>query len=155
MLSHAGHPIIGHDGGINGFVTSLLRMPEDHVLVIILCNNTSAEQSPGYLARKIAALTVGKPIKEKAAIQVDPKILESYVGVYRIDETNKRIVTREGSRLFAQRTPGPRVEIFPESETDFFLKNSFVTLSFKVRHSVFQERCFRKSDSHGCKPGWL
>jgi CubicO group peptidase (beta-lactamase class C family) len=33
-----GHKVIGHGGGIHGFMTSILRYPDDKVLVVVLCN---------------------------------------------------------------------------------------------------------------------
>ena len=56
------------------------------------------------------------------AIRVDPKVLESYVGQYQFETLQNRIstVTREGDRLFV--TLPSKTELFPESESKFFLK---------------------------------
>ena len=40
-------------------------------------------------------------------------------------------VTREGSRLFGQATGQPRFEMFPESETRFFLKVTDAQIDFE------------------------
>jgi hypothetical protein len=41
-------------------------------------------------------------------------------------------VTREGDRLFSQATGQPKVEIFAESEGEFFLKVVDAQLSFQL-----------------------
>jgi hypothetical protein len=55
-------------------------------------------------------------------VQVDAAVLEPYAGEYELAPTFKIAVTREGARLFIQATGQPRVEIFAQSESEFFLK---------------------------------
>jgi hypothetical protein len=55
-------------------------------------------------------------------IPVDAAVLERYVGEYEVSPAFKIAVTREGARLFVQATGQPRLEIFAQSETEFFLK---------------------------------
>ena len=41
-------------------------------------------------------------------------------------------MTQEGGRLFAQATDRPRVELFPESDRDYFLKVEDVRITFET-----------------------
>ena len=125
-----GRRAISHGGGIFGFSTYAVRLPDERVYVAVLCNSDSPSADPGYVAKKIAALAVGDPFPEPAAITLDPKILERYAGVYRIDETSTRTVTVENGRLYTQRSGGERLEVRPGSETEFFYDKSLTRLRF-------------------------
>ena len=63
-----------------------------------------------------------KPIPTKAEIQVDEKILESYVGDYELAPNFIISITKEQNKLFAQATGQGKNELFSETETKFFLK---------------------------------
>ena len=62
--------------------------------------------------------------------QVDPKILDSYVGKYQIGPNDFVTVTREGNSLFAQRPFRSRMEFLPASESKFFLKHGDLDITF-------------------------
>jgi CubicO group peptidase (beta-lactamase class C family) len=55
-------------------------------------------------------------------IQVDPKIYDSYVGVYELSPGIDLTITKENDKIFAQVTGQQIAEIFPESETSYFYK---------------------------------
>jgi serine-type D-Ala-D-Ala carboxypeptidase/endopeptidase len=67
-------------------------------------------------------LTNEPPPAERQAIQVDPALFDAYAGVYELAPGFELTVTREGNQIFAQATGQPKFELFPESETKFFLK---------------------------------
>jgi len=127
-----GRRSINHGGGIFGFSTFALRLPEERVYVAVLCNSDRPAADPGYVAKKIAALVVGDPFPEPVPITLDAKVLERYVGVYRIDERSTRTVTVESGRLYTQRSGGPRTEVRPSSETEFSYDKSLTRLRFVV-----------------------
>ena len=72
-----------------------------------------------------------KPLKEHKQVAVEPKTLDGYVGRYRIPGAILT-VTREGSRMFFQENDDPKVEIFPESERQFFSKVADDVITFQV-----------------------
>jgi uncharacterized membrane protein YeiB len=59
---------------------------------------------------------------ERKVVNVDSKILESYVGVYEIDSARRIVITRDGNKLYGEGRGG-RIRWYPESETDFFLRS--------------------------------
>ncbi len=63
-------------------------------------------------------------------VPVSPAILERYVGVYELAPTFKLAVTLEEGRLMTQATGQPKVQVFPESETKFFLKATDAQIEF-------------------------
>jgi CubicO group peptidase (beta-lactamase class C family) len=113
---------MSHGGGINGFATSIIRLPDDHVTVIVLANVQSAPAQ--RIARDLLAIAFGQPYTTAVArtvAKVDSKIYDAYVGQYRITPLFVMAVTRDGDRLMVQATGQPKLEVFPESETKFFL----------------------------------
>ena len=54
-----GHRRILHSGGINGFSTVIVRLPEPNVTVIVLANNSTV--NVGVVARDVAAIYYGRP----------------------------------------------------------------------------------------------
>lgn len=77
-------------------------------------------------ARKIS----GEPPKERAAIKLDPVILDTYVGEYELTPGAVFTIRREGDRLMVRLTGQSFLEIFPESETNFFYKVVDAQISF-------------------------
>jgi hypothetical protein len=61
-------------------------------------------------------------MKDVVEAKVDPAVYDSLVGKYDYGNGAVMAVTREGNRLFVQLTGQPKLEIFPESETTYFLK---------------------------------
>ena len=59
---------------------------------------------------------------ERKAIEIDPKILDRYIGKYELAPNFILTVTKESDKLYAQATGQVKLEIFPESETKFFYK---------------------------------
>jgi len=73
-----------------------------------------------------------KPPKEHKEVAIDPKLLDGYVGRYTIPP-NILTVTEEGNRLFVKQDDEPtKIEIFPESERDFFAKIMDIWMTFET-----------------------
>jgi CubicO group peptidase (beta-lactamase class C family) len=64
ISSIGGHRAITHSGGIHGFSTVGLRLPDDRVYVAILTNR---QLGLGDLGQKVAAIAVGASLDEPAA----------------------------------------------------------------------------------------
>lgn len=119
-----GHPVVQHGGGIHGFSTFAMRIPDEDVYIAVLSNIPGGGPGPGPLALRVGALVVGDPFPEYERIQVAPEVLERYVGVYSIADGTKRTVTLEDGKLFTQRGGGAKLEAIPHSETGFFYEQS-------------------------------
>ncbi len=127
-----GHRSIAHGGGIFGFSTFALSLPDDRVYVAVLCNSDSPATDPGFLARKLAALAAGDPFPEWTEVKLDNAILERYAGVYRIDANSTRTVTVTDGRLSTQRTGAQLLPAKASSQTEFFYDQSLTHFKFVV-----------------------
>jgi nitroreductase len=61
------------------------------------------------------------PVQRKT-IKLSPKIFDTFLGKYEFSPEFSLVVSREKDNFYAQATGQPKVEIFPETETNFFLK---------------------------------
>ncbi len=126
-----GRKLISHGGGINGFVTYIARFPDDDACIIILSNLTASRT--GQIYRDLAAILFGEQYelpKEKKAVQIDPGLLDAYVGMYELEGDRSIKVFKEGDRIFAEFAGQGTAELFAESETKFFMKAADVEISF-------------------------
>lgn len=119
---------IGHGGGIDGFLSFEVYVPEKQIYVAILANNTSVNpQDIAYLlAEQVAGVGGSKP---------DPIVLaedqgDAFVGVYKINDQADRVITRKGNQYFSQRTGGEKFEIYPYGENQFAFKESNTKINF-------------------------
>ncbi|MDQ6698944.1 MAG: DUF3471 domain-containing protein, partial [Acidobacteriota bacterium] len=68
------------------------------------------------------AVRTSDKVEEPKEIAVSPKILAEYAGTYELRPGFDLVVTLEGEQLMTQATGQPKVPVFAESETKFFLK---------------------------------
>jgi CubicO group peptidase (beta-lactamase class C family) len=126
-----GHKRIVHSGGINGFSSVIIRVPDTNVTAIVLANNASVNASE--VGRELLAIYFGQPYTVPAprtVTQLDAKIFDQYVGKYELRADFVMTVTREGNRFLTQATGQGVVEIFPTSETKFFPKAMEAEITF-------------------------
>jgi CubicO group peptidase (beta-lactamase class C family) len=72
------------------------------------------------------------PPKQHKQVAIDPRILDNYVGSYELAPNFILTVTREGDHLFTQATGQEKIEVFPESDHDFFLKVVDAQITFET-----------------------
>ncbi|WP_234733697.1 serine hydrolase [Tellurirhabdus bombi] len=130
-----GKKLIFQNGNIPGFATFYIQVPEDDVVIILLCNvdDTSDLTSLEPIATDLLKIMYNMPYQlpvERKAVAVDESVLRQYVGTYRLDAERTIAVTLEASKLFLQVTGQPKFEMFAENETNFFLKVIDVQLTF-------------------------
>src|SRR5215813_7281769 len=59
--------------------------------------------------------------KPKQLSRIDPQVFDTYAGKYDLGNNRSYSVTREGNRYFGQATGGLKREMFPATETKFFV----------------------------------
>ncbi len=130
VSSYEGHRLIEHGGGIPGFTSYALIMPEDQVFVALLTNSAVQGRVPEPLAFRIACLALGKPYKEPVAVSVAEKDLAPLAGVYLNAQNEELYIIRQDSKIFSQRAGGSKSEILPASPKEFFFTDSFARIQF-------------------------
>src|SRR6266853_5023370 len=73
----------GHDGGIDGFISSYRYMPEHNWGYVVLLNSTNSGRALEELNRlAIDFLSKNFPKPQQAAINLSPRELQKYAGYY-------------------------------------------------------------------------
>jgi CubicO group peptidase (beta-lactamase class C family) len=118
-----------HSGGIFGFLTNAIYIPDLEIFVTVLSNNES--ESLIDVSTRIAGLIAGVEFPDmESVIKVKPEKLQEYVGVYQFEEGVSRTTSWEKGQLYSMRSGGSRFEIYPYDKDKFFFRNSLSTLAF-------------------------
>lgn len=113
-----GGAAIGHGGGIFGFASDSLYVPERDLFIAILTNSDSADVSQGLVMRKLAALAIDKPYAELPTVPYTAQAVEPFLGVYKFDG-GIRTISMRGGKLSARRDEGSVTELFAAGDNRF------------------------------------
>jgi D-alanyl-D-alanine carboxypeptidase len=113
----AGHRVIAHGGGINGFISYMLSVPQDSLVVAVLSNTSPAPSSA--VAEAIMRVVLGLPPAPGPKAVVDlaltPAERARYAGDYALSMPNgarQRLrVLEQGDQLMLQRTDAPAIRL--------------------------------------------
>jgi len=123
-----GHRLIEHGGAWQGFATYIGRHPDDHLSVVVLCNRAGAQAD--YIAKVVAGYYIpGLAQRARPAIKLDPVILNSYAGEYRLGKRLTVKVVAVDDHLETTWL-GQKLILSPESETLFSEEDSDRKLRF-------------------------
>jgi len=130
LIRYAGDSrIIWHNGATGYFHSFIGFDPDRKVGVVILANSAHNPDDIGFHLLN-PELPLVEASDERIAITVPEEILAQYVGEYEIGPGFSIVITMEDEELFLQATGQPRVPIFPESNTSFFLKDVDAQVTF-------------------------
>ena len=128
------HETIWKNGSVGGYRSFLGYDRKRRVGVVGLAN---AQTPIGVDDIGLHLLNPGMPVdltvpKARKEITVAPAILERYVGRYQFSTTDILTVSREGNHLFGEETGQGKIEMFAETEHDFFLKVIDAQVTFEL-----------------------
>ena len=103
-----GSPMYDHGGGIHGYLTASIFLPEEKVFVAVFSNCTC--NAPGDAALKVAATAIGKPYEWKK-INLTDKALASYEGVYESVDNGTVTLSFDKGQLYYMQSGGEKTEI--------------------------------------------
>lgn len=122
---------VAHSGGIPGFVTNIVRVPEDDVCIILLSNAMTSKLQD--ITNSILAILYKKKYelpKERVAINVPAETLKQYEGEYEITpELHVTFVVKVG-QLLASPTGQPTQILYAEKTDFFFVKTDNIQVEF-------------------------
>ncbi len=144
IRTDSGERWIGHNGGINGFLSAAVWVPEKKVFVAILCNGMGGG-APDTLLWQLAREAVGRPEAKRVAITLPAEKLDRYVGVYALSQEAKFTISRHGDKLFAEAPNKSKVELVAEAEDKFFSRESDVRFSFTMENEKATQMTLRRA----------
>ncbi|HVX39049.1 MAG TPA: serine hydrolase [Gemmatimonadaceae bacterium] len=125
--------VVWHNGGTGGYRTFIGFDPATRMGVVLMTNTggTGADDIGMHLLEPLVPLAPKpQPVKQRTAITLPADVLSRYVGTYQLAPNFALVVTLDGDALYAQATGQPKIRIWPESETDFFIKEVDAQISF-------------------------
>ncbi len=119
MLRYRERPVVGHAGGINGFVTNLVHFPDEDLTIVVLSNlvTTRVDQITYGLARRVLDL----PDLMREPVALSGAELEACAGVYRFAIGPMPLKVEDGGLRCDW--PQPASRFLPESAASFFLES--------------------------------
>lgn len=116
-----GSPTLAHSGGISGFNSLVMYLPNEDVLVVVLSNFQDAKVQE--LTTDLAALTIGKKLTKD--VRLDNSVLEAYKGKYEMTAKTSRIaLIRElEGKLIIEVVNEWKAELSATTQTLFSVKN--------------------------------
>lgn len=130
FANYEGHRVDLHNGGINGFATQMLRLPDDKVYIAILSNCDSCPVPLTDLVFQMAAQVIGQPYHDPTAITLPTNTLADYEGIYQRHDGRTLTVRRAGDQLSVL-ADGDTVQLLtPSSPTEFFVKAQMIRIKF-------------------------
>ena len=137
-----GSPSLEHGGGIFGYTSYGVYIPEKDTYVATLTNCNC--NSPTDITIEAASIAINKPYTSKIVSKISLDKLEKLVGVYEFEDKAIRFITLEGDQLYSKRDGGGKFKIFPRDENNFFFEDSFSEIEFVVRgkkvEAIFKDR---------------
>jgi CubicO group peptidase (beta-lactamase class C family) len=126
--------LIWHNGGTGGYHAFAGFDPDRGVGAVVLTNSSHDTDDIG-LHLINSSLPLREPPAERTEVEVPADILEAYVGDYQLAVDFVLTITVEDGTIWAQATGQPNVQIYPESETEFFYKVVDAQITFEVDDS--------------------
>jgi gamma-glutamyltranspeptidase/glutathione hydrolase len=116
------------------------------------------------LAMALAIAVYHFTTKDPTAIRLDPKIYDDYAGYYVLPNGYPVTIRREGDRLFSSAPERAPTELFPKTETEFFIRGNRARWIFhrddrgQVDYAIarlrnFEERAEKRSSLPGNPSG--
>jgi CubicO group peptidase (beta-lactamase class C family) len=114
-----GVKVVEHGGGIEGFNTNLIYVPEKRICVVVLANvNGSA---PGQMGGQLLDVALGKTVvldSERKPVPITKTELAKFVGVYDLAPTFALTIAQAGDGLTAQGTGQPAIPMIYQGAKD-------------------------------------
>lgn len=132
-----GHRVIAHGGGINGFISSLMHVPQDSLIIAVLANTSPAPSDAiaASLARAVLGLPAPTPVGPPKDLSLSADDRARYVGEYLVTRPNGTKsnfkVFEENGQLMAQ-PEGQRAAKMMSQGNDVFIVQGAGRVAFDV-----------------------
>jgi CubicO group peptidase (beta-lactamase class C family) len=117
------NPWFSHGGVNEGFVNIFYMFEKSGDGAVVMTNGDQGGQIGDELIHSIANEYNWPDLRPtvRTAIHVDPKILDTYVGTYELNKGVDLAITVENGQLMGQAPGQPKLPLYAETETRFFL----------------------------------
>ncbi|HVV53888.1 MAG TPA: serine hydrolase [Mucilaginibacter sp.] len=152
---------IYHSGGLPGFMSYFAYYPHDDVTIILLANYGNFGDSLAPINAALSSIMFGQPYslwEKHKHINIAEDVLKRYTGTYQFNTEHRLIITFRKGRLFVEAANPkdmlPRVELYPETETKFYITQAQLKFEF-VNGADGKPTKIITYNTHGKDAEWL
>lgn len=153
IASVEGLKVIEHGGGIEGFNTNLLYVPDRRIAVVILSNVNG--MAPGQMGHQLLNAALGKSVvlpSERKEVPIGKEELKKFVGVYELAPTFSLTIAEGPDGLTVQGTGQPSFPLFfggmKDGHAHFFSKKVDADIEFVPDASGATTSLFLHQNGH-------
>jgi CubicO group peptidase (beta-lactamase class C family) len=123
LNEYRGQSVIGHSGGLHGFISQLVRYPKENLTVVLLCNLVPPEvnMNPNTVAEYFLWEKMEKQSSYSTHVTPGGDV-SIYAGRYDFQNGAVMTISAEGSDLFAQLSGQNKFPIYPSAPDEYFWK---------------------------------
>ncbi len=119
-MNYKGLKVYDHDGGIDGFSSFALHIPERDVTLAITLNGASSSMLPLVISILDIYFENDPSLQSKSTYELSSKDLDVYLGTYTSKTFPVEVaITKKGNVLFAQATGQPLFKLIAEKKHVF------------------------------------
>ena len=117
--------VVSHGGSLPGFLSQFQRVVGDELTLVVLTNSTRS--NPPRVASELGSIVLGEkfvPSYEREPVKLADEVLRKYAGRYELDDQTWTMSVRDGRLLARNDRGGPQIELVPDSDETFFMRES-------------------------------
>ena len=123
--------ILAHMGETEGFTSCIMRFPAENACIIVLSN---FEHCPVMLiGHDLSAILFGQPYRMPKRALAESEVAayyDEYVGRYQLKPGVEFTISQEGTKLYCQVTGQGKLQLHPESQSTFFIREVDAKVAF-------------------------
>ena len=134
-----GLTVYGHDGGIDGFQSFALYIPEKKVALAVTFNGLTSLMMPTVISILDAYFKNDTSLKKAPSFHLKPKELDVYLGTYSGKTFPAKVTfTKKGNALFAEATGQPVFKLIATKKDSFIYDAMGIRFDFNVKNKSLE-----------------
>lgn len=134
-----GLKVYGHDGGIDGFQSYALYIPEKKTSMAFTFNGLNILMMPTVISILDTYFKNDSSLKEKPSIKLTSENLNVYLGVYSGKTFPVKVTfTKKGNTLFAQATGQPIFKLIAPKKDSFIYDAMGIRFDFNLKEETIE-----------------
>ena len=139
QLNFKGLKIYGHDGGIDGFQSFALYIPEKKTSMAFTFNGLNTLIMPTVISILDTYFKNDPSLKEKPSIKLTSKELDTYLGIYSGKTFPAKVTfTKKENTLFAQATGQPIFKLIAIKKDSFIYDSMGIQFDFNIKTKTME-----------------
>jgi len=140
-----GFKSVGHSGGIPGFSTDSIYVPEKDLFVATFANSDAI--SPSMILNLMTATALDIEVPAFKEVDYDEHKIDSLLGKYKLDDGSIREFMKVNDKLYTKRDGGQMFEVKAMSNSRFFYPDSLIYFDINKEAGSYKMKFYRNLSS--------